>query len=509
MPPSQTTIDRAAEPRALLRHHAHLYYVESRVEISDREYDVLYRELESIEREHPELVEEDSPTRRVGAPLPEGQGFEKVEHEVPMLSIDSLMEEDEVREFEERVLRFLNLESGDELEWVVEPKFDGVSASLLYVEGRFVRGVTRGNGQVGEDVTANFRTIRNLPLRLSEAERPAPALLEVRGEVLMRRDAFARLNVEREERGLPVLMNPRNATSGAIRRNDPAEVARYPLELHSWSAPRCEGVDFSTHSEQFAALRQWGLPDSGYGQRATGLAACLRYHDEIEAKRFEIPFDMDGVVAKLDSFELRERMGRTARAPRWQYAHKFEALEATTTLLAIEVSVGVNGRLTPRAHVEPVEVGGVIVRHTTLHNADHVAALELHPGDQVFVKRAGDVIPQITGVAKPAKGRAPAGWKERLPEGAREAARGEGAELGPALPGVIHGWAQEFAMPEACPACGTPPVEEGKYWFCPNGLSCPPQLVGRDPDVAIPVDGCRTWQDFYFLNANGREDPAA
>ncbi len=465
---------RADELRERIRHHDRLYYIESRPEISDAEYDALFRELRELEEAHPDLVAPDSPTRRVGAPLPEGQGFDKVAHEVPMLSIDSLFGADEVRDFEERILRFLKLESGDDLDWVVEPKFDGVSASLLYEEGVLVRGLTRGDGSIGEDITANLRTVRNVPLRLNEEHRPPPRLLEVRGEILIERAAFRRFNEVREAEGRPVLANPRNATSGALRRNDPAEVARYPLEFHTWALTRCEGTeDFETHSARFAALRDWGLPDSGHGCLVRGLDACLAYHDEVETRRFEIPFDMDGVVAKLDSLELRQRLGRTARAMRWQFAHKFAPIEATSTLRAIEVQVGTNGRLTPRAHVDPVEVGGVTVRHTTLHNADHVESLGIAIGDRVFLERAGDVIPQVMGVAKKAEGRAPAGWKDEVPEELLD------PESDAIRDGVFWKWREVFRMPERCPVCGRPSEQSGKYWLCPGGLDCPPQLVGR------------------------------
>ena len=412
-----TPEERAAELREAIRHHDRLYYIESAPEVSDAEYDALFRELVELETAHPELITPHSPTQRVGAPLPEGQGFEKVAHVAPMLSIDSLFGEDEVREFEERILRFLKLESGDDLLWSVEPKFDGVSASLEYVDGELVRGLTRGDGAVGEDVTANLRTIETIPLRFATDVRPAPHRIEVRGEVVMRRDAFRRFNEEREAAGQPPLANPRNATSGALRRNDPAEVRRYPLEFHFWAVARHEGdEDFASNADLVRAVKDWGLPDSGYGQVVRGLGACLEYHDDLEARRFEIPFDMDGIVAKLDDLGLRERLGRTARAERWQYAHKFAPVEATTTLRAIEVQVGTVGRLTPRAHVDPVEVGGVTVRHTTLHNADHVEKLGLRIGDRVFLERAGDVIPQVMGVAKRGDEEAPPGWDDGLPE---------------------------------------------------------------------------------------------
>ncbi|MEW6072847.1 MAG: NAD-dependent DNA ligase LigA [Planctomycetota bacterium] len=465
---------RADRLREEIARHDRLYYVESRPEISDAEYDALFRALAALETAHPELVTPDSPTQRVGAPVPEGQGFAKVAHEVPMLSIDSLFTVEEVRDFEARILRFLKLESGAELQWVVEPKFDGVSASLLYEDGVLVRGLTRGDGLEGEDVTLNLRTIRNVPLRLAGERRPVPERLEVRGEVLIGREAFRRFNVAREAAGRPVLANPRNATSGALRRNDPAEVARYPLQFHIWGVVRCEGgEEFATHSALFAALRDWGLPDSGHGRIVRGLDACLAYHDDLEARRFALPFDMDGIVAKLDRLDLRERLGRTSRATRWQYAHKFAPVEATSTLRAIEIQVGTNGRLTPRAHVDPVEVGGVTVRHTTLHNADHVASLGLSIGDRVFLERAGDVIPQVMGVAKKAEGEAPGGWNGAVPGELRD------PESGEMRPGVFWRWRETFAMPAQCPACGHDTRQVGKYWICPRGMECPPQLIGR------------------------------
>ncbi len=469
---TKSAAKRAAELRAELRRHDRLYYIESAPELSDAEYDALFRELVALESAHPELVAPDSPTQRVGAPLTDGEGFRKVAHEVPMLSIESLFGESEVREFEERILRYLKLEAGDELAWALEPKFDGVSASLTYEDGALVRGVTRGDGSVGEDVTANLRTVRNIPLALVGEKRALPRLLEVRGEVLINREAFGRYNEWRAENDQPVLANPRNATSGAIRRNDPAEVARYPLEFHTWAVVRYEGEEtFETHTELFTAVRDWGLPDSGFGQCVNGLAACLAYHDDFEARRFSIPFDMDGIVAKLDRLDLRERLGRTARAMRWQYAHKFAPIEATSLLRAIEVMVGTNGRLTPRAHVDPVEVGGVTVRHTTLHNASHVARLGISVGDRVFLERAGDVIPQVVGVAKAAAGAQAADWDTSVPD--------ELLDEGEVRAGVFWRWRETFHMPAHCPSCGTATVEEGKYWSCPNGLACPPQLIGR------------------------------
>jgi len=474
--------ERVLELQRLLAEYSRLYHVEGVSQVSDAEYDRLYAELVALEEQHPELATESSPTRRVGAPLSDGQGLARVAHEVPMLSIDSLFSREEVVDFEEHIGRFLRFDEAqlEQLAWVVEPKFDGVSASLLFEHGRLVRGLTRGDGEVGEDVTANLRTVRNLPVVLdSEAERP-PALLEVRGEVLMRRDAFARLNERRAARGEALLANPRNATSGAVRRNDPAEVARYPLQFFPYGVTRCEGREFATHTEVMEALAHFGFESSSLAERVVGRAACFDYHDRLEARRFDVPYDMDGVVAKLDDLAMRERLGRKTRSTRWQYAFKFAALEAVSTLRAIEVQIGANGRLTPRAHLEPVEVGGVIVRHATLHNADNVAALGVRIGDRVFVRRAGDVIPQVDGLSHAAEGDEPNDWSASLPESLRDERSGEpSGDHSGVRAGVVHTWRSEFAMPERCPACGTAVVQEGKFYRCPNRFECPPQIVGR------------------------------
>ncbi|MDG1500551.1 MAG: NAD-dependent DNA ligase LigA [Planctomycetota bacterium] len=474
---------RAATLRAELTRHAALYYNQGKSEISDAAYDTLYKELEGLESADPSLVQPDSPTQRVGAALAEGTSFEKRPHAVPMLSIDSLFGDGEVREFEERILRFVGMESGDELHWSVEPKFDGVSAALVYVDGLLTQGLTRGDGAMGEDVTANLRTVGNIPLRLVGDKRKIPALLEVRGEVLIGRAAFDNFNEQRIAAGEPMLANPRNATAGAIRRNDPAEVARYPLEFHIYSAPRIEFApgeeqSFDSYVDIVRAMGEWGLPDSGLGERVQGLDACIAYHDKVEAGRWDIPFDMDGVVAKLDDLALRERLGQTSRTMRWQYAHKFEPVEAITTLRAIEVMVGVGGRLTPRAHLDAVEVGGVTVRHTTLHNAEHVANLAIAIGDSVTLHRAGDVIPQVTGVSSAATGEEPTDWKGLVPESLLVGPAEEGA-MREVQAGVTWRYRSRFAMPEACPSCGTRVTATGKYFYCPNGLSCRPQLVGR------------------------------
>jgi DNA ligase (NAD+) len=530
---------RVDELRRELRRHERLYYVEARPQISDAEYDRLFRELRDLELAHPELLTPDSPTQRVGAPLPEGQGLQKRRHELPMLSIDSLFSADEVRDFDKSIRRFLMLGDEAPLEWVVEPKFDGASTALIYEDGVFVRGVTRGDGEWGEDITANLRTVRNLPLRLSDDKRAVPVRLEVRGEVLIERAAFARFNAERAREGKPELANPRNAAAGALRRSDPAEVARYPLQFHPWSVARIEGpagcfvrrgeqrqldlladvdravgasaqlggapdekareaaalavpapqqplaASFERHQDVLVALREWGFAPNPWAEPARGVEGCIDYHARLLARRAELPFDVDGVVAKLDLLALRERLGTNSRSTRWQFAHKFPAIEATSTLRAIELQVGALGRLTPRAHVDPVEIGGVVVRHSTLHNADYVTALGLVIGDRVFLERAGDVIPQVIAVAERASGDEPADWRAQRPP---ELLDGDQPR-----PGVLCAWRESFSMPTRCPACATELVKEGKFWRCPNLYGCEPQVVGRTLMAtrrgALEIDG--------------------
>jgi DNA ligase (NAD+) len=500
---------RAAELWEEIERHNYLYHVEGKPEIADAQYDRLFRELQALEAVHLELVSPHSPTQRVGAALPEGAGFAKVRHEVPMLSIDSLFDEAEVREYGARIQRYLNLKEDAQLEWACEPKLDGASISLLYERGALVRAATRGDGLVGEDITANIRTIQTVPLRLRSRPRAVPELLEVRGEVLMRRARFLEFNLARKAEGRELLANPRNAAAGALRRNDPAEVARYPLEFFAWSVARIEGPALATQSSLFEACVDWGLPDTGLRRVVTGLDGCFEYHRELEARREDLAYELDGVVCKLERLDLRERLGRTARAMRWQFAYKFTAIEATTTLRAIEVSVGTNGRLTPRAHVDPVEIGGVVVRHATLHNADYVAALGARVGDRVFVHRAGDVIPQITAVAARAEGTTPPGgaaaWAAQVPAELR------GASAKPRA-GVVWKWRAEYEPPTVCPACGTGSERDGKYWLCPNVQDCPPQRVGRTVALcgrgAFEIEGIGEKQVVQLLEAGLLSEPA-
>lgn len=511
---------RAEALRVEIRRHDLIYYNEGRAEISDAEYDALFRELKALEEEHPELAAVDSPTRRVGAPLPEGGSFEKVRHVVPMLSIESLRSEEEARDFAAKVHRFLGIDEGEELVWHVEPKFDGVSAALIYVDGVLSQGLTRGDGAVGEDITANLATVRDVPLRLDVE--PAPPVVEVRGEVLIARERFERFNAWREANGYSILANARNATAGALRRNDPAEVQRYPLEFHAYAVVRAEEVELSnSHAERLRMLAEWGFSETVEDRTVTGIEGCLAYQAEMESRRDAIPFEMDGVVAKLDDVALRDRLGANSRATKWQYAHKFAPVEATTVLRAIEIQVGVNGRLTPRAHVDPVEVLGVTVRHATLHNEDYVLTLGAAPGDRVFVKRAGDVIPQITGVAKKAAGGPPPSWDDDVPDSLLQPASpggdaDEAAALDPDPPslraGVVARFGEAFAMPATCPACGTEVVREGKYVRCPNVYGCGPQVVGRTVHMAgrsgFEIDSIGEKMIVQLFEAGHLESPA-
>lgn len=510
---------RAEWLRAEIRRHDLLYYNEGKSEISDGEYDGLMAELKGLEASDPSLVVADSPTQRVGAPLPEGDSFDKVRHVVPMLSIESLRTEDEAKDFCAKVHRFLSVPEGEHLTWHVEPKFDGVSAALIYRDGKLVQGVTRGDGAVGEDITANLRTVRDVPLMLLAKE--APSLVEVRGEVLIARNRFERFNAWREANGHSILANPRNATAGALRRSNPADVQRYPLEFHPYAIVRAEGVELpDSHSKRLDILVQWGFAETKEDRTVQGIDGCLEYQRDMEARRDEIPFEMDGVVAKLDDVPLRDRLGANTRATKWQYAHKFAPVEATTVLRAIEIQVGVNGRLTPRAHVDPVEVLGVTVRHATLHNEDYVLTLGAAPGDRVFVKRAGDVIPQITSVAQKASGSAPDGWDEAVPESLLStSSEGEGPKerdaggKGPALRrGVIARFGEAFAMPERCPACDEPVAREGKYVRCPNVYGCRPQVVGRTVHMAgrsgFEIDALGEKMIVQLFDAGHLESPA-
>lgn len=438
-PPAQAAAARAAELRRLLGEHNYRYYVLDQPTVSDAEYDALFRELQSLETEHPELLTADSPTQRVGgAPLAE---FAEVRHRLPMQSLNNCFSEEELREFDRRVREGLD---GQSVTYVAEPKLDGLAVSLIYEHGVFVRGATRGDGTTGEDITANLRTLRALPLRLRGTP---PPLLEVRGEVFLPRAAFERMNAEAMARGEKIYVNPRNTAAGSLRQLDPRVTARRPLAIYAyalgvteaWSRPR-------THAEVLQQLRDWGFPVSDLIERVQGVEGCLAYYARIGEQRASLPFDIDGVVYKLDDLADREELGSVARAPRWAIAHKFPAEEARTVVENVEFQVGRTGTLTPVARLRPVFVGGVTVSNVTLHNMDQVARLGLQIGDTVTVRRAGDVIPEITQVSL-----------DLRPETSRA-----------------------VVLPAVCPVCGSA-VERAANEVavrCTGGLTCKAQLHG-------------------------------
>lgn len=434
-----TTAQRAAELRRLIDYHNHRYYVLDQPEIADAEYDRLMRELLEIERAHPELVTPDSPTQRVGAqPL---SAFGPVRHGIAMLSLDNVFDEAGLAEFDRRLRERLGVE---EVVYVAEPKLDGSSLNLRYENGLLVQAGTRGDGVTGEDVTANVRTMQTVPLRLRGSG--WPALVEVRGEVVIRKADFEELNRRRLEAGERPFANPRNAAAGSLRQLDPRITASRPLSFFPYGLGAQSGAVAATHWETLERLAEWGFRLSEQRQRVRGLEAMRGYVERMLTQRDELPFEIDGVVYKVDDLAAREALGFTSRAPRWAVAYKLPAMEATTRVRGIIASVGRTGVITPVADLEPVAVGGVIVSRATLHNLDEVRRKDVRVGDTVLVRRAGDVIPEITAVVP-----------EKRPADA--------------LP---------WEMPASCPVCGAEVmrVEGEAAHRCLGGLYCPAQRVG-------------------------------
>ncbi|MFM8609917.1 MAG: NAD-dependent DNA ligase LigA [Burkholderiaceae bacterium] len=440
-----TPAQQAEALRTQLHHHAHQYYVLDAPQIPDAEYDRLFRELQALEAAHPELRTPDSPTQRVGGkPLDE---FAKVRHRVPMLSIrtETDIEASGAQQFDARIRRELALGDGaPAVQYVAELKFDGLAISLRYEAGVLVQAATRGDGEIGEDVTHNVRTIGQVPLKLQGSG--VPPVLEVRGEVYMRRDDFEAMNQRQRDAGDKTFVNPRNAAAGAVRQLDPAIAAQRPLSFFAYGlgdvSPDAAHWPnhWLTHWDMLQALRTWGLPVSDLTARCHGAEDLVAYHRRIGGLRDSLPFDIDGVVYKVDSLALQQQLGFVTREPRWAVAHKFPAQEQLTTVLDIDVQVGRTGKLTPVAKLAPVFVGGVTVTNATLHNEDEARRKDVRIGDTVIVRRAGDVIPEVVSV---------------LPE--RRAAG-----------------AQAFTMPRACPVCGSAAVrEEGEADYrCTGGLFC-------------------------------------
>ena len=431
---------RAAELRAELHRHAHLYYVEARPEISDEEYDLLFRRLQALEAAHPRLCTTDSPTQRVGAE-PQGS-FQTVEHTAPMLSLDSTQDADEVRRFDERVRKALG--EGVEPTYLLEPKLDGASIELVYENGVLVRAVTRGNGRQGEGITENIRTIPTVPLRLRTEVRAAPPLLALRGEVMMYISDFEAFNQRLVESGQEPYASPRNSAAGAVRQLDSRVTASRKLGLLVYDVLRVDGVSFASDEAGVEAIRQWGFTVPERIQVVHSLDEIVAYHAGFVRDRDDLDYEIDGVVIKLDDTAGRETMGMTSHHPRWALAFKFEPRKEITRLDKIGIQVGRTGVLTPVAFLRPVVVGGVTISRASLHNREELQRKDIREGDTVRIQRAGDVIPQVVEVVEHEKDRA-----------------------------------EPFQMPTECPACGTPTYEDGPRTVCPNRFGCPAQLKGR------------------------------
>lgn len=431
---------RIEKLRETIRHHDHLYYVLDRPEISDADYDRLYRELVQLEERFPALVAPDSPTQRVaGQPRP---GFSEIEHTALMLSLDSADSEDAARRFDGRLRAALGDGAAD---YVVEPKLDGLSVELVYETGTLARASTRGDGRVGEDVTANVRTIGSVPLKLRSEKRAAPALLSLRGEAIMLLADFERLNARLTQENRPVFANPRNAAAGSLRQLDPGITTQRPLVFFAYEVMTVDGAEFEAQWDVLAALRDWGFKISPHLKRVDAIEDAIDWHHRLERERDELEYEIDGVVIKLNQLAARERLGATAHHPRWAFAYKFEPRREVSEILDIVVQVGRTGKLTPVAMLRPVDVGGVTVSRASLHNREEVERKDVRVGDKVRIQRAGDVIPQVL---------------ERVPA--------PGSRRGPA-----------FRMPSRCPVCGSKVVSHGPLDFCTNGLACPAQLKGR------------------------------
>jgi DNA ligase (NAD+) len=451
---AESAAARVEQLRTEIEHHNYRYYVLDDPAVPDAEYDRLFNELKALESDYPELVSDDSPTQRVGK-KPDG-GFAEIRHEQPMLSLDNAFSDDDMVAFVRRARERLGLSETEPLQIVSEPKLDGLAVSLMYEAGKLVRAATRGDGYSGEDITLNVRTLPSVPLRL--LGEGWPQRLEVRGEIYMPRAGFERLNELARAAGEKTFVNPRNAAAGSLRQLDPSVTAKRPLEFCCYSTGVVEGGELpDSHIERLRTLNGWGLKINPEMQRVDGLEGCRESYRRLAEKRDQLPYDIDGIVFKLDRLEQQEALGYVARAPRWAIAHKFPAQEEITRLKAVEFQVGRTGAITPVARLEPVFVGGVTVSNATLHNMDEIARLDVRVGDRVTVRRAGDVIPQIVQVLK----------QER-----------DGSE-------------QPVSIPNACPVCGSDvertrlikrgkgreQVSEGSIYRCVGRLSCRAQLT--------------------------------
>ncbi len=432
------TIQKINSLRKKLNHHSYQYYVLDDPEIPDVEYDRLYHELQELEKQYPDLITKDSPTQRVGdKPL---KSFSQVKHEIPMLSLDNVFDEDELNEFNKRIQQRLEITGA--IEFAAEPKLDGLAVSLLYENGVLVRAGTRGDGTTGENVTQNIRTIHSIPLRLIGDD--VPGILEVRGEVFMPKAAFEKLNRKAKENNEKEFANPRNAAAGSLRQLDPKITAARSLAMYCYSVGKVDGMSsIKTHSEMLDKLLRWGLPLCKEREVVSDVVGCMAYFNKMSEKRVSLPYEIDGIVYKVNDLILQKNLGFVAKAPRWAIAHKFPAQEEITTVNAIEFQVGRTGAITPVARLEPVFVGGVTVSNVTLHNMDEVERKDVRVGDQVIVRRAGDVIPEIVRV----------------------------------VPGSRKKCADKIKMLDTCPVCGSDIIrQEGEAIArCSGGLFCQAQ----------------------------------
>ena len=432
---------RILELREQLNYHNYQYYIKSEPTITDTQYDLLFRELENLEKSFPKLVTSDSPTQRVGAPREEGVGFESVQHMVPMLSMEDAFGKEEFLDFDRRVSEGLEL---DEVEYTGEPKFDGISMSLTYENGILTRGATRGDGSTGDNVTANIKTIKTIPLQLFKGTTPIPIRVEIRGEVISAISEFQEFNEQRIQNGDAPFANPRNAASGAVRQLDPAKTASRNLKYFAWGIGGIVGMNFNSQWEILKALRDWGFQVYENKKICKGISETLDYYESILNIRDTLDFEIDGVVFKVNSIAGQNTLGTKTRQPRWLVAYKFPARQEITRLLNVNFQVGRTGIVTPVAILEPVFISGVTVSNATLHNEDVIREKDVRIGDYVLVERAGDVIPKVV---KPLEDRR-------------------------------TGQEKEIQMPTVCPSCDTSLEKEGAYYNCPN-LNCPAQLKGH------------------------------
>ncbi len=434
-----TAKERILQLRSIIDHHNYQYYVLSQPEIEDVEYDRLMEELLALEKQNPAYADPDSPSQRVGNDI--DNEFVQVRHAWPMLSLDNTYTRSEIEDFEGRIHKVL---PNEKIDYVCELKFDGVSINLHYENGRFVRAVTRGDGEKGDDVTANVRTIRSIPLELKKGNYPAE--FDIRGEIFLPHKGFEKMNQEKAEAGEPLFANPRNAASGTLKIKNSSLVARRPLDCFLYYLPGVED-HFGTHYDSLSAAREWGFKIAPHFKLCNNLQEIFAFIDQWDVQRDSLPFDIDGIVIKVNSFRQQKMLGFTAKSPRWAIAYKFKAREAVTTLLSIDYQVGRTGAVTPVANLKPVLLAGTTVKRASLHNADQIALLDVRIGDLVKIEKGGEIIPKITGVEL-----------ENRPS---------------------HLLPVEFIS--KCPECGTTLVRypgEAKH-FCPNETGCPPQIKGK------------------------------